>query len=95
MPHNARFLYQQPKIEINNYLIVNWFSLPLQFVEKYLVSRHGTKKERPSQNALAYVIIMFYREELIACAIDLNSSSDNFNFGFENNISDSFWIGIK
>lgn len=37
MPHNARFLYQQPKIEINNYLIVNWFSLPLQFVKKYLV----------------------------------------------------------
>ena len=38
MPHNARFLYQQPKIEINNYLIVNWFSLPLQTVEKHLVS---------------------------------------------------------
>lgn len=37
MPHNARFLYQQPKIEINNYLIVNWFSLPLQFVKKHLV----------------------------------------------------------
>ena len=39
------------------------------------------KKERPSQNALAYFIIMFYREELIACAMDLNSSSDNFSFG--------------
>lgn len=37
MPHNARFLYQQPKIEINNYLIVNWFSPPLQFVKKHLV----------------------------------------------------------
>jgi hypothetical protein len=44
MPHNARFLYQQPKIEINNYLIVNWFSLPLQFVKKYLVSRIKTKE---------------------------------------------------
>lgn len=42
MPHNARFLYQQPKIEINNYLIVNWFSLPLQFVKKYLVFRLKT-----------------------------------------------------
>ncbi|SDZ64965.1 hypothetical protein SAMN05444282_1491, partial [Bacteroides ovatus] len=39
---------------------------------------------------LHYFIIMFYREELIACAMDLNSSSDNFSFGFENNISDSF-----
>ena len=58
--------------------------------EEHFVSRHGTKKERPSQNALAYFIIMFYREELIACAMDLNSSSDNFSFGFENNISDSF-----
>ncbi|WP_410645420.1 hypothetical protein [Bacteroides clarus] len=38
MPYNARFLYQQPKTEINNYLIVNWFSLPLQTVEKHLVS---------------------------------------------------------
>lgn len=42
MPHNARFLYQQPKIEINNYLIVNWFSLPLQTVEKHLVSHLET-----------------------------------------------------
>jgi hypothetical protein len=42
MPHNARFLYQQPKIEINNYLIVNWFSLPLQTVKKYLVFYIGT-----------------------------------------------------
>lgn len=42
MPHNARFLYQQPKIEINNYLIVNWFSLPLQTVEKHLVSINKT-----------------------------------------------------
>ena len=39
MPYNARFLYQQPKTEINNYLIVNWFSLPLQTVEKHLVSQ--------------------------------------------------------
>lgn len=38
MPYNARFLYQQPKTEINNYLIVNWFSLPLQTMEKHLVS---------------------------------------------------------
>ena len=65
------------------------------YVFEHFVSRHGIKKERPSQNALAYFIIMFYREELIACAIDLNSSSDNFSFGLENSISDSFWIGIK
>lgn len=38
MPYNARFLYQQPKTEINNCLIVNRFSLPLQTVEKHLVS---------------------------------------------------------
>lgn len=43
MPYNARFLYQQPKTEINNYLIVNWFSLPLQTVEKHLVSLFETK----------------------------------------------------
>jgi hypothetical protein len=43
MPYNARFLYQQPKTEINNYLIVNWFSLPLQTVEKHLVSLLETK----------------------------------------------------
>ncbi len=43
MPYNARFLYQQPKTEINNYLIVNWFSLPLQTVEKHLVSTFGTQ----------------------------------------------------
>ena len=42
MPYNARFLYQQPKTEINNYLIVNWFSLPLQTVEKHLVSNRET-----------------------------------------------------
>ena len=42
MPYNARFLYQQPKTEINNYLIVNWFSLPLQTVEKHLVSKGET-----------------------------------------------------
>ena len=42
MPYNARFLYQQPKTEINNYLIVNWFSLPLQTVEKHLVSLFET-----------------------------------------------------
>lgn len=48
------------------------------------------KSGRPSQGAVAYVVIMFYREELIACAMDLNSSSDNFSFGLENNISDSF-----
>jgi len=42
MPYNARFLYQQPKTEINNYLIVNWFSLPLQTVEKHLVSSNET-----------------------------------------------------
>ena len=53
------------------------------------------KKGIPSRNAFHYFIIMFYREELIACAIDLNSSSDNFSFGLENSISDSFWIGIK
>ncbi len=44
MPYNARFLYQQPKIGINNYLIVNWFSLPLQTVEKHLVSRQETNE---------------------------------------------------
>lgn len=44
MPYNARFLYQQPQIGINNYLIVNWFSLPLQTVEKHLVSRQETNE---------------------------------------------------
>ena len=44
MPYNARFLYQQPKIGINNYLIVNWFSLPLQTVEKHLVSHQETNE---------------------------------------------------
>ena len=44
MPYNARFLYQQPKTEINNYLIVNWFSLPLQTVEKHLVSHQETNE---------------------------------------------------
>ena len=52
--------------------------------------RKVKKKGIPSRNAFHYFIIMFYREELIACAMDLNSSSDNFSFGFENNISDSF-----
>lgn len=45
MPYNARFLYQQPKTEINNYLIVNWFSLPLQTVEKHLVSLYETLRD--------------------------------------------------
>ena len=55
MPHNARFLYQQPKIEINNYLIVNWFSLPLQFVKKYLVS-HTTTKRKCSSDLMQNVV---------------------------------------
>jgi GDP-L-fucose synthase len=58
--------------------------------EKMVAKRKVKKKGIPSRNAFHYFIIMFYREELIACAMDLNSSSDNFSFGFENNISDSF-----
>ena len=49
MPYNARFLYQQPKTEINNYLIVNWFSLPLQTVEKHLVSSIETIRAKGYQ----------------------------------------------
>ena len=55
MPHNARFLYQQPKIEINNYLIVNWFSLPLQFVKKYLVLCFETKCFTPRNESFQAV----------------------------------------
>ena len=49
----------------------------------------------PIEIPINYLIIMFYREELIALAMAINSSSDNFNLGLENSISDSFWIGIR
>jgi hypothetical protein len=61
MPHNARFLYQQPKIEINNYLIVNWFSLPLQFVKKHLVFDFETKVFRLLNFCFHMDKLLFFR----------------------------------
>lgn len=67
MPYNARFLYQQPKTEINNYLIVNWFSLPLQTVEKHLVSTEETKVSEPwNQSFHALKHFVPHRETEIA-----------------------------
>lgn len=77
-----RFSWTQTFAIILSVLEFTWLKWPK--VKK------SKEKGIPSRNAFHYFIIMFYREELIACAMDLNSSSDNFSFGFENNISDSF-----
>lgn len=63
MPYNARFLYQQPKTEINNYLIVNWFSLPLQTMEKHLVSRKETKVSSRENKSFFLMKLLFSHNE--------------------------------
>ena len=72
-------------------------------IQKIINQKFDTTKKRAYLNApSSYIIIkeedyfaLLSHASLIAFAIATNSSLESCNFGLENNISDSFWIGIR